>query len=279
MTAPRAAGFLESVNSFFSGPIPRQFGHRGAKGTHPENTLVSFQAAVEAGAEGFELDVHRTADGEIVVIHDDTLDRTTDETGNVRDRTLDELRQLDAGFRFSPDDGGTFPFRGLGITIPTLQEVCETFPKIPLIIEIKQVDPPLEEDLAHLLHSIGVGERALVFSLHQEPVDRYRALEVEQASGFGPVDVADFLRRIGTDDWDGYRPPGAAFAVPVEYRGVQVVSAPFVEAAHRVGCEVFVWTVNDPREMHSLLDLGVDGLISDYPTRVGQVVADRAVER
>ncbi len=266
------------MTRFFDGETPRRFAHRGASGTHPENTLAAFRAAVERGARGFELDVHRTADGEIVVHHDDSLERTTDGRGLLRELPLEELRRRDAGHRFSPAGGSDFPFRGTGVTVPTLREVLEEFPELPLIIEIKQVDPPLETDLARLLQSTGADERALVFSLHQEAVDRYRALGTGQPTGFGPDEVADFLRRLGAGDWDGYVPAGAAFAVPVHWHGVQIVSRPFVEAAHRFGREVFVWTVNDPREMEALLDLGVDGLITDFPERLDQILAGPGID-
>lgn len=264
------------TSDFFAGPRPRQFAHRGASGTWPENTMPAFRAAIEAGAEAFELDVHRTSDGVIVVIHDETLDRTTNGTGLVRETPFSAIRSLDAGWGFSPDGGRTFPFRGEGISVPALAEVLEAFPDTPLILEIKQVVPPLEDDLARLLQSTGGGDRVLVFSLDQRPLDRYRALVPDAPTGFGPDDVADFLRRLGSDRWDGYRPPGAAFAVPVSWRGTQIVSRPFIEAAHARGREAFVWTVNDPREMRALLDLGVDGLISDYPERLAHVVAERA---
>jgi glycerophosphoryl diester phosphodiesterase len=263
------------VSRFFAQPPPRRFGHRGASGTHPENTLVSFRAALEKGAGALELDVHRTADGAVVVFHDDTLERTTDGGGPIRERTLRELQALDAGYRFSPDGGGTFPFRGSGVAIPTLAEVCEAFPKVPLIIEIKQLDPPLEEDLAQVLQSTGADSRALVFSLHQEPVDRFRGLGGSWPTGFGPGDVSQFLQRLQADRWDGYEPPGAAFAVPRQWQSTVIVSPPFVEAAHRLGCEVFVWTVNEPGEMHTLLDMGIDGLITDFPERLSRVLEER----
>ena len=263
------------MNRFFGPPLPRRFGHRGASGTHPENTLASFHAALDKGAGAFELDVHGTADGEIVVFHDATLERTTNGSGPLRERSLAELRELDAGFRFSPEGGRTFPFRGKGITIPTLREVCEAFPDTPVVVEIKQVDPPIEEGLAQVLQSTGADDRALVFSLHQEPVRRYRAAARASLTGFGPDEVADFLRRVRSDDWDGYRPPGLAVAVPTHYYGTRIVSGPFVDAAHRVGCEVYVWTVNNPGEMHALLDLGVDGLITDFPERLCEVLTER----
>jgi glycerophosphoryl diester phosphodiesterase len=263
------------MKRFFGGPLPRRFGHRGASGTHPENTLVSFRAALDKGAGALELDVHRTADGEIVVFHDATLERTTNGAGLLRERTLGELRELDAGFRFSPDGGRTFPFRGKGIAIPTLREVCQAFTDTPLVVEIKQVDPPVEEGVAQVLQSSEADDRALVFSLHQEPVRRYRTVASDSPTGFGPDEVAEFLRRVETGHWDGYRPAGLAFAVPVHWYGTRIVSRAFVDAAHRLGCEVYVWTVNEPGEMHALLDLEVDGLITDFPERLSDVLAER----
>lgn len=263
------------MSRFFAGPLPRTFGHRGASGTLPENTMPAFEAALELGADALELDVHRSTDGEIVVIHDPTLDRTTDGTGPVRERTLEELRGFDAGYRFSPDGGRTFPFRGEGFSIPTLREVLETFPDTPLILEIKQVEPPLEEDLARLLQQTGAEERVLVFSLSQDPIDRYRRVRPEQPTGFGPAEVEEFLHRLGSGTLDAFASEAVAFAVPVEWEGTPIVGPEFVDAAHRTGREVYVWTVNDTREMHALLDLGVDGLISDHPERLVRVVGER----
>ena len=263
------------MSEFFAGQLPRKFAHRGASGTYPENTMEAFRAALELGAEGFELDVHRTADGHIVVFHDDALGRTTNGSGPVHERSLAELRALDAGFRFSPDGGRSFPFRGSDVVIPTLGEVFEAFPDTPVIIEVKQVAPALEEELARLLREARAGERCLVFSLEQLPLTRYRDLEPEQPTGFGPQDVSEFLRRLGSDAWDGYRPPAVAFAVPTTWHGTQIVSRPFVDAAHGFGCEVYVWTVNDPREMEALLDLGVDGLITDFPERLSRLLSGR----
>lgn len=265
------------MSAFFAGQLPRKFAHRGASGTHPENTIDAFRAGLELGAEGFELDVHRSSDGHIVVFHDDALGRTTDGSGAIRDRPLAELKGLDAGFRFSPDGGRSFPFRGSGVRIPTFREVLEAFPETPIIIEIKQETPPLEEDLARLLRETGAEERCLVFSLEQAPLTRYRQLEPEQPTGFGPHDVSDFLRRLGSENWNDYRPPAVAFAVPTRWHGTQIVSRPFVDAAHGFGCEVYVWTVNDPREMEALLEIGVDGLITDFPERLSRLLAERTI--
>src|SRR5574340_1218890 len=112
---------------YFAGPTPRVFGHRGAAALAPENTLPSFALALALGADALELDVHGTRDGVIVVIHDDTLERTTKGQGAVRDHTWSALSQLDAGYHFT-HDGRTFPFRGQGVRLPTLDAVLQRFP-------------------------------------------------------------------------------------------------------------------------------------------------------
>ena len=117
---------------FGPGSPIRVIGHRGAAAYAPENTLPSFEHAVEVGADGVELDLHCTADGHLVVIHDDTLERTTDGSGAVEERTLEELRGFDAGYRFTPDRGETFPFRGRGVRIPTFEEVLAAVGGLPV---------------------------------------------------------------------------------------------------------------------------------------------------
>jgi len=237
--------------------------------------MVAFDTGIEMGAEAFELDVHTSADGEIVVIHDSTLGRTTDGRGEVRDQSLDALKVLDAGYNFTLDNGETFPFRGQEIRIPTLAEVLDAFPEVPIIVEIKQDDPPLESQLDVLLRSMNAQSRVLVFSLKQGTLNRYRDLVSRHQTGFGPKDVAGFMRRMVSKRWNEYEPPGAAFAVPVKWRGIPIVNRAFVQAAQAIDREVFVWTVNEVDEMNTLLDLGVDGLISDFPKRLRRVVAGR----
>src|SRR6185369_11672155 len=127
----------------FPGPLPRAFGHRGAAGVAPENTIVSFRRGCADGADVLELDVHATADGEIVVLHDPTLERTTDGAGAVAALRFAEIERLDAGHRFTPDGGRTFPFRGTGVRVPRLGDLLREFPGMPLNIEIKQETPSI----------------------------------------------------------------------------------------------------------------------------------------
>src|SRR5215212_7629564 len=129
------------------GEWPVNLAHRGASDIAPENTIEAFRLAVEAGAGGLELDVHITRDGRLVVIHDATVDRTTGGTGAVSGMTIDELRGLDAGYKFSPEAGPTRPYRGRGVRVPTLDEVLEEFPGVAVNIDIKAGLPGIEAAL------------------------------------------------------------------------------------------------------------------------------------
>src|SRR5215213_3619479 len=143
---------------------PVNFAHRGGAGIAPENTLEAFREGLRVGAGVLELDVHTTADGHIVVMHDPAVDRTTQGTGPVREMTLAELKRLDAGYRFTRDEGGTFPHRGEGIRIPTLEEVYDEFTEVPINVEIKGERPGIEEVVWRIIASAGAEERTLVVS-------------------------------------------------------------------------------------------------------------------
>ncbi|RMF25345.1 MAG: glycerophosphodiester phosphodiesterase [Deltaproteobacteria bacterium] len=230
----------------------------------PENTIEAFDAAVAAGIDLLELDVHGTSDGRIVVIHDDTLDRTTDGSGPVRSCSAAELQALDAGYRFE-GPSGDFPYRGRGLRIPLFDEVLERFPDTPLNVEIKQLDPPIERQVIEALDRYGARERVLLAAGDHRILERIRGAAPDVLSGMSAVEVADFLVRSATGDLSDYRPAGFALQVPVQHGAVEVVTDSFVAAAHEVGLEVHVWTINDADEMKRLLALGVDGLMSDDP--------------
>src|SRR5919107_3636235 len=143
---------------------PVNLAHRGASGLAPENTLEAFRLAVEAGAGGLELDVHLTRDGHVVVIHDPSADRTTSGSGAVAGVPLAGLRGMDAGHRFSPDGGRTYPYRGQGLRVPTLAEVLEEFPDVSVNIDIKDIRPGYEEAVIGTLRKTGAEGRTLVAS-------------------------------------------------------------------------------------------------------------------
>jgi len=263
------------MTTFFTGAKPRLFAHRGASGEAPENTLVAFRRAADLGIRYAELDVHATRDGQVVVIHDETLERTTDGAGKVKEYTLSELQRFDAGYRFSPDNGQQFPFRATGAYIPTLAEVLHSFPHIKFTVEIKQVEPPIEELVIAVVRNCGRSADVILASEHDQVLVRARVLAPEVATSFAVGEGTDFIQRALSGQLSDYHPAGLALQVPPEFHGVPLVTPEIVSAAHALGLEMHVWTINEPQEMERLLDLGVDGLMSDFPGRLQEVVQRR----
>jgi glycerophosphoryl diester phosphodiesterase len=262
--------------SYFAPPRPRLFGHRGAAGVAPENTMVSFAVAAALGAAYLELDVRATKDGTVVVLHDPTLERTTDGTGRVSDRDWEEVSALDAGYRFGWD-GSHFPYRGQGVRIPTLESVLRAFPDRRFNIEIKQGTPSIVSSVVELLDRAGAEDRTLLAAEDDSIMREIRAAAGARIdSGISAGEASEFVDRASRDDWRGYVPPGRALQVPAFYAGIEVVSAASVAAAHRFGIEVHVWTVNERAEVDRLLDLGVDGIMSDLPGMAAVAIAERA---
>ena len=259
-----------SRGDYFSGSRPRVFGHRGAAGLAPENTLVSFERAVREGAGALELDVHGTRDGVVVVIHDATLERTTDGAGSVREVGFAELRRCDAGFRF--EAGGGHPFRGRGVRVPSLEEVLEAFPAVPLNIEIKQSDPPIEAAVVDLLDRHGALDRVLLAAEDDRIMRRIRDCALGVATSAAHAEAHDFFERCFSDRFADYTPVARALQIPPRVADIELVAPETVAIAHRFGLEMHVWTINDEAEMERLLDLGVDGVMSDFPDRLVAVV-------
>jgi glycerophosphoryl diester phosphodiesterase len=248
---------------YFSGPRPRLFGHRGAAGVAPENTLPSFERAIADGAGYLELDVHATRDGVVVVIHDATLERTTDGAGPVNAQSYTELCHYDAGFRFSA--GGGEPYRGRGIRVPALEDLLDAFPDVPLNIEIKQLEPPIEREVVALLERKSALDRVVLAAEDDRIMERIRAAAPGVTTSASYGEGRDFFERCFSDRFQGYAPAARALQVPVEVGGLRLVTAETVAAAHRFGLEMHVWTINQEAEMNELLDLGVDGVMSDFP--------------
>lgn len=262
------------MTRFFDGPKPRLFAHRGASGERPENTLAAFERAVELGCEYIELDVHAAQDGHVVVFHDDTLERTTNGLGPVGEYALAALQQLDAGYRFSPDGGQTRPFRASDVVIPSLEEVLSGFPQVRFTVEIKQSAPPIEEAVVAVVNACGRAGDVVLASKEDAVLARVRKLAPDIATSCGYQEIADFIQRVATGRLDDYRPPGQAFQIPPDYEGIPLVTEATLAAAHRFGLEMHVWTINEPSEIRRLLDLGVDGVMSDFPGRLLEA-ADR----
>jgi glycerophosphoryl diester phosphodiesterase len=240
-------------------------GHRGASGEAPENTLAGFEAAAQRGADALELDVRLTADGAPVVIHDATLDRTTDRTGPVSARTLADLRSVDAGWKFSPDGGRTHPYRGGEARIPTLGEVLWTFPRLALLVEIKE--PEAQAAVRRVLVLEEGVERCVVASEHQEALrvfDQPPFLRGASGAEISALYWAVLLRR---------RPPEGRYrllSVPRKHRGLTVPTRGFIAAARERDCPVHVWTVDSPRIARALWRRGVAGIVTNLPGRIAE---------
>ena len=262
------------AHPFFAreGRRPLVIAHRGGAGLWPENTLYAFERAAELGADVIELDVRRAADGALVVMHDATLERTTDGRGRVDSLSLAELRRLDAAHRWTPDGGKTYPLRGRGVGVPTLGEVFERLPRARFNIEPKDESGAAVESLCALIGRHGAAERVVVGSFRQSVIDEFRRACPGVATAGGPSEAAEFLALYQAGLAASYSPRMQALQLPEYAAGVRVLTRGFVEAAHGRNLEVHAWTINDAADMRRLLDAGVDGVMTDYPDRLLEVV-------
>ena len=260
------------INAIFGTAKPRVFGHRGAAGLAPENTLPSFALGLALGADVLELDVHGTRDGAIVVLHDTTLERTTDGSGPVCAYTLAELRRLDAGYRFTCD-GADFPYRGQGVRLCTFEDVLRRFPLAPCNVEVKQADPPIVDEVVGLVRRLDAQRRVVLAAEDAAIMQAIRAHAPDIVTSFSAGDVAVFVQRLRTGDFAGYEPPGCALQIPPCFGDIELITPELVAAAHRLGLEVHAWTINDRDEMVRLLQRGIDGIMSDLPGLAHAVIA------
>jgi glycerophosphoryl diester phosphodiesterase len=248
---------------------PLVFAHQGAENLWPSNTLFAFRNAAELGADVLDMDMHMTKDGVLVLMHDQTVDRTTDGTGAIRDLTLAEVQRLDAGYRFSADEDKTFPYRGQGLTVPTLEELFKTFPDKRFGIEIKQTEPvATAQRFCALTRQYSMQDKILVSSFRQENMDAFRAECPEVATSATENEVRLFyvLHRLGLSDL--LPPVYNSFQVPEKSGGIHLLTPRFVAAAHRRGLAVQPWTINETEDLRRILALGVDGINTDNPDRL-----------
>jgi glycerophosphoryl diester phosphodiesterase len=249
---------------------PTPIAHRGSRLLWPENTHTSFRGAYDLGYRHFETDLHLTADGVLVCFHDPTVDRTTEATGRVEDYTLEELQALDAGYRHSGPNG--FTFRDSGVTVPTLEWLLTSFPDTSVVVDMKS--DGLAAPLAGLIDDLGAHQRMIVGSFDDGRLAEFREITHDRV----PVSSGPALARLWVLSSRVGRGAGgdvSALQVPTHMRGVRVVDEKLVAAAHAAGLHVHVWTVNEPQEMTRLLDIGVDGLVTDRPDLLKEVLLER----
>jgi glycerophosphoryl diester phosphodiesterase len=262
------------VHPFLQQPGPIAFAHRGGAGEAPENTLEAFEIAVTLGYTYLETDAHLTRDGVLVAFHDERLDRVPDRTGAIADLEIAEVEAADAGYTLSRDDGSSFPFRGRGIRVPRLEEILARWPAARVNIDPKSdacVGP-----LAALLDRFGAWERVCVGSFSDRRLRRIRARgRGRVCTSMGPHAVA--LARLAASCSVMPRLGADCVQVPIRRGPVRIVTKRFVEAAHRARLAVHVWTINDEATINELLDLGVDGIMSDRLRLLRDIFAHRGL--
>jgi len=274
--AALAAAFLAIVllnarpaadRAFFvgDGTAVQVIAHRGGAQLRPENTLAAFEHALSLGADMLEMDARATADGVLVVLHDATLERTTDGQGRVDALAFSALRTLDAGYRWSPDAGRSTPYRGKGIRVPTLAEVFARFPHTRMVVEIKPADPALAARMCEAIRRSGMTQRVLIASLHDAVLEAFRAACPEVVTSMGPSEARLFyfasLVRLSA----AVSPAAQALQIPYAFGERVLASAELAAAARARNLKLHVWTVNDEARLRRLLEIGVDGIMTDRP--------------
>ncbi|MFN8403456.1 MAG: glycerophosphodiester phosphodiesterase [Anaerolineales bacterium] len=242
--------------------------HQGGDGVWPGDTMFAFENAVRIGADVLEMDAHITKDGQIVLMHDEEVDRTTDGAGLIEDKTLDELKQLDAAYDWSIDDDQTYPYRGQGIQVPTLDEVFEKFPQMRYVIEIKLTKNPIEKPLCDLIRQHNMQDKVIIGSFHDEAMRSFRATCPEVATSAASDEVRNYVLLGKVFLWGFYAPHFQTIQPPWnpdDSLGIQIMTERFVRESHAKNIRVEPWTVNDPALMKQYIEWGVDGIITDRP--------------
>lgn len=252
---------------------PLVMAHRGGKGIWPENTLFAFKRALESGADVLEMDIRSTADGVPVVIHDPTVDRTTDGSGPVKEFTSEKISRLDAGYHFTADRGKTYPFRNRGIRIPTVSEVFSAFPGAVMNIDIKS--PEAVFPFCKLIRSHRMIDRTIIASFSHKTLTAFRKTLPEASTSASELEIRFFFVLQLAGLAKKFRSPAVALQIPEYGSGLKVLTHRFITAAHRNNLAVHVWTVNEESDMGRLLNMQVDGIITDYPGRLRNLITSR----
>ena len=251
--------------------------HGGGLAIRPAHTLLAYDQALEDGADVLELDVHETMDGVIVVMHDSTVDRTTNCTGAIKEMTFAAIRECDAGYNFDPDGDESYPYRGMGLVVPSMREVFERYPDTPFNVEIKQSEPSIVDHFVEVIREFEVEDKMIGAAFNSSVLQDLRAAAPEIATSLGEQETLVFWGKSFDPIDPEYDPPGEFLQVPTEYElgGIdrEVLHDGFVPRAHELGMYVHVWTINDEEEMRWLIeDRGVDGIMTDDPPLLTKVI-------
>lgn len=257
----RSHAFFESLPR----ARPVVIAHRGGALLRPENTLEAFAGALEVGSDVLEMDVHLTADGIPVVIHDGAVDRTTDAGGSVGSFAIDELKTLDAGYRFRSGSDAGFPYRGAGVTVPTLREVFTAFPTAHIVVDAKDNEPRLADEMIALVREFGRADRTLLSSFHHDILLHFRKEAPEAPTHGSEEEIRPLLLATWTFLSGLLSPAYEAVLVPTHDGRIPITTRRFIRGAQGRNLFVAAWTINDPEQMAALSRRGIDGIITDRP--------------
>jgi glycerophosphoryl diester phosphodiesterase len=252
---------------FFKGAVnkPEVIAHRGGAGQWPGETLFAFEQALKLGVDVIEMDVHSTADDVLVLMHNPSVDETTDGRGPVNKFELRELQKLDAGFRWTADGGKTFPFRGKGIRVPTLEEIFLAFPQQRMNVEIKQKSPDIVGPVVAMIRQHKMEDKVLVASFSHQALTGFRRICPEVATSASGKELAKFVLRSKLLPGAPKAPDTDAIQLRSRFSILPIITKKIIRASHDRELPIHGWTVNDPKEMRRLIGLGVDGIITDFP--------------
>ncbi|MEW6401790.1 MAG: glycerophosphodiester phosphodiesterase [Chloroflexota bacterium] len=257
------------VHSYYSADLhyPLVVAHQGGDGLWPGNTMYAFRQAVNLGVDAIETDVRISDDGALVLMHDGRLEHTTNGSGRIEAMSLAEIQKLDAGYRWSLDDGVTFPFRGQNLAIPTLEQVFQSFSDVRFVLDVKETGNQIEERLCALIWAYQMEHRVVVAAVSDGVVDKFRKVcpEVATAAAFGDVAAFVFPQRVNLEGW--FPPHYESLQGPYDPFGLYrklVITAGYIQDAHARNVKVEPWA-DDAETMQHYIDIGVDGIITDHP--------------
>lgn len=265
------------LDSFLS-PMPRVVAHRGDSANYPENTLPAFLSASRLGIDVIETDVHLTKDKKLVIWHDPTLERNTNGSGTLESHTLKELKELDAGYTFTKDNGNTFPFRGTGVQLCTLDEALRACPNERFNIDLKSKEPEIVDEFIRVIKDNKAENRVCGASFHLKNLKKLREKAPEILTSITTLEV---LPKVLFKSFYSNKPfkSTIVFQVPTAQWGIRIITRSFIEKMHSKNAIVMVWTINEKEEMKRLFSLGVDTIMTDNPRLLIEVAEELGLRK
>ncbi|MBW7857509.1 MAG: glycerophosphodiester phosphodiesterase [Leptonema sp. (in: Bacteria)] len=239
--------------------------HQGGADLWPSATMTAYHNAVKLGVDVLEMDIHITKDGQLVLMHDGTVDRTTNGKGDIESMTLAEIKSLDAGYRFTLDEGKTFPYRGKGIQVPTVEEMFTTFPDYRMIIELKHSEASMAKQFCELIRKHKMQDKVVVASFEDIRLNEFRheCSEVATSGAKNEITVFVILSKLHLTGF--YSPSFQSLQVPEKSGSITILTPSFIRQAKDRNLAIEPWTINDSQTMTKLIGWGVDGIMTDRP--------------